>query len=77
MLTPELLGPYALLAALLITVGALWRDHQRSDAREQARQDKAIGIVEGLVPTVKQLADAQLEGNKLLSEIAANNRKEP
>lgn len=75
MLTPELLGPYALLAALLLAVGALWRDHQRADADVRAQRDKAVAIAEAMVPTVKQLADAQLEGNRLLSEIAARTKE--
>jgi predicted outer membrane lipoprotein len=36
-----LLGPFALLAAALLTVAALWREHLKADADDRAQRDVA------------------------------------
>ena len=63
-MTPELLGPSALLAAALLAVGVLWREHLKADQDDRDQRDRAIGLLEQLVPSVNRMADAWEARNK-------------
>lgn len=54
----DLLGPGGFLIGSLLALGALWREHLKADADDRAQRDKALALVEGLIPEVKKLADA-------------------
>lgn len=59
-----LLGPLGLAAFLLLVVGALWRDHLRADQDDREQRDQAFRLVEGIIPTVRDLAEAQKAANR-------------
>lgn len=67
----EIYGPFGALVILVVVVGilgkviqALWADHKRSDQEDRDQRDQALRIVEGVVPTLKELAAAQSAANK-------------
>lgn len=60
----DILGPRGVVVLLLIACGWLVRDHLRADKEDRDQRDQLLRITEGLVPTVKELADAQGAANR-------------
>lgn len=56
--SPDLLGPYALLVGVLIAVGVLWKDHQRADADDRAQRDEAFVIAHAQVDATNRVASS-------------------
>lgn len=66
----ELLGPFALTAALLVTVGVLWRDHLRGDKDDRDQRDKALDIAHAQVEASNREADQSSAATRELARIA-------
>lgn len=76
----QLVGPFGalvvlsfLVAGLAKAVQVLWADHKRADQDDRDQRDRALGLVEGIVPTLKELTAAQLEANR---RAAASHRRD-
>ena len=72
---PEaLLGPFALLAAALIAVGVLWREHLKADADDRTQRDLATqndaDARELLRISLRNNADAIAAWNKRIEQDA-------
>lgn len=70
-LPPEAFGPTGALVvlgffmtAMGLVIRALWKDHLRADQEDRDQRDKALAIVEGVIPTLRELAHAQREANE-------------
>lgn len=71
LLPPEAYGPFGavvvlgvVLAGMAKVIQALWSDHLRADQDDREQRDRALALAEGVVPVVKQLAEAQAAANK-------------
>jgi low temperature requirement protein LtrA len=59
-------GPWTVLIFFVAVVGIvigrtlqlLWREHLKADQDDRDQRDRAIAVVEALVPTIKQMANA-------------------
>ena len=70
---PEaLLGPFALLAAALIAVGVLWREHLKADADDRAQRDLAERLLE---QSLVNNASAIAAWNRRIDQDAARQRR--
>lgn len=65
---PEILGPLGLTVALGFAVLALWQQHLRADADDRVQRDRALDLVEGIIPVVRQMAAAQEQANRDAAE---------
>lgn len=77
---PEaLLGPFALLAAALIAVGVLWREHLKADADDRTQRDLATqndaDARELLRISLRNNADAIAAWNKRIEQDAERRRR--
>ena len=77
---PEaLLGPFALLAAALIAVGVLWREHLKADADDRTQRDLATqndaDARELLRLSLRNNADAIAAWNKRIEQDAERRRR--
>lgn len=68
---PELLGPTGALVAVLFGIAALaraivvlWKEHLEADKDDRAQRDRAIGLLEQLVPSINRMAEAWEARNK-------------
>lgn len=57
-----IVGIIGLTAARMLLV--LWREHLKADQDDRDQRDRAIAIVETLVPAIKQMANAWDARNK-------------
>lgn len=53
-----LLGPAGALVGAVAVIAVLWREHLKADKDDRDQRDRALGLVEGIVPTVKTMAGA-------------------
>jgi len=77
---PEaLLGPFALLAAALLAVGVLWREHLKADADDRTQRDLATqndaDARELLRISLRNNADAIAAWNKRIEQDAERRRR--
>ena len=77
---PEaLLGPFALLAAALIAVGVLWREHLKADADDRTQRDLATQNDADarvlLRISLRNNADAIAAWNKRIEQDAERRRR--
>ena len=72
---PELLGPYALTAAVLIAVAVLWRIHLKADDDVRSQRDAAISRLEGMVGALDRNTDANVELAKAFREYIAEQAR--
>lgn len=74
-MSPDLLGPTALLVAALTAVGVLWREHLKADADDRTQRDKAITLLEVNLEATQRMARAWEERNK--RDAARHRRDDP
>jgi len=65
----QLLGPVAALAGALVVVGALWRDHVRSDTDDRLERDSWRALAIKLMDEIPGLSRAVAEQTRVISEM--------
>lgn len=67
----EIYGPFGAVIVLAFSalalgkvISALWKEHLRADADDRAQRDHALELLDGILPTLRDISAAMAAANR-------------